>query len=157
MKWFKKVDSLEHLKNIYKKLLITYHPDNNTLTDTTIIMQEINSEYDSLLNSFLYSANTKHKNFDEDNLKKVLVSVMALDANIIIELIGSWIWVSGDTYPIKKELKELAFKWSSSKKMWYYGKMILPYHVNPDIGSIREKYGSTIYKDYEWELPIKLH
>ena len=40
---------------------------------------------------------------------------MANFENITIELIGSWIWVSGDTREIKEKLKEIGFKWASKK------------------------------------------
>ena len=36
------------------------------------------------------------------------------------ELIGSWLWVSGDTYKYRKELKEYGFKFSRKKSAWYY-------------------------------------
>ena len=36
------------------------------------------------------------------------------------EIIGSWLWVSGDTYPIKDKLKGLDFKFAHNKKAWYF-------------------------------------
>ena len=49
MKWFSNINTIADLRNRYKQLLIKYHPDNNPNTDTTAIMQKINSEYDELL------------------------------------------------------------------------------------------------------------
>lgn len=37
-----------------------------------------------------------------------------------IELIGSWLWISGKTFNIKDKLKELGFFFSSSKRAWFY-------------------------------------
>ena len=37
-----------------------------------------------------------------------------------IELIGSWIWISGNTYIIKEQLKELGFFFSGNKKAWFF-------------------------------------
>ena len=40
--------------------------------------------------------------------------------NIKIELIGSWLWLSGDTFKIKDKLKEIGFFYSNNKKAWFY-------------------------------------
>lgn len=37
-----------------------------------------------------------------------------------IELIGSWLWISGKTFSIKEQLKELGFFFSANKKAWFY-------------------------------------
>ena len=142
-KWFANITSLDELRNQYKKLLIKYHPDNNHNLDTTDVMQEINSEYDQLLNHF----KDNHTNTQtETELKKTLNEVIKLHAtNITIELVGTWIWISGKTYPIKDKLCELHFKFSSKRKMWYWGTRSPGYHVQMDMDSIRSKYGSVIY------------
>jgi len=38
---------------------------------------------------------------------------------IRIEIIGSFIWVSGNTKPYKDIVKELGFRWHSSKCSWF--------------------------------------
>lgn len=49
MKWFREteIQNVNDLRSAYKKLLIKYHPDNNE-EETSLQMQEINAEYDSL-------------------------------------------------------------------------------------------------------------
>ena len=42
------------------------------------------------------------------------------DETIKKELIGEWLWISGDTWKHKETLKKLGFRWASKKKMWYY-------------------------------------
>ena len=37
-----------------------------------------------------------------------------------IEIIGNWIWISGDTKNYKEALKELKFRWAPNKKAWSY-------------------------------------
>lgn len=39
---------------------------------------------------------------------------------IEIEIVGQWIWVSGNTYAYKKEFKEIGFKWAKNKQAWYF-------------------------------------
>ena len=48
IKWLNSINSIDELRQKYKELLIKYHPDNNK-DDTTLQMQEINSEYDYLI------------------------------------------------------------------------------------------------------------
>jgi hypothetical protein len=42
---------------------------------------------------------------------------------IEIDIIGSWIWLKGNTYNVKEQIKELGFKWSKNNKAWYLGEM----------------------------------
>ena len=37
-----------------------------------------------------------------------------------LKLDRDWCWVSGDTKPIKEDLKELGFRWSPRRKQWYH-------------------------------------
>ncbi len=40
--------------------------------------------------------------------------------DIKVEVIGSWLWVSGDTFKIKDNLKTLGFFYSHNKKAWFF-------------------------------------
>ena len=52
---------------------------------------------------------------------EILQQLKAIELkNCKIELIGSWLWVSGDTYTIKDKLKELGFFFSGNKKAWFF-------------------------------------
>ena len=64
-------------------------------------------------------------------------------------MVGSWIWVSGDTKEIKEKLKEIGFKWASKKKMWYYGEMKAKNPNPKSMEEIKTKYGSETLKSNE--------
>lgn len=129
MTYFNKINTLEELRKQYKELLKVYHPDNGgNVSD----MQEINAEYDKLFKALkdrhesnatdskesAYSNNIY--NWENDKaLRKTLEKIINFNS-IEIEIIGQWIWVSGNTYKYKKELKEYGFKWASQKKMWHF-------------------------------------
>jgi len=49
--------------------------------------------------------------------RKISKSGFPSDIEFIIE--GSWIWVNGNTYPVKEKLKENGFIWSNKRKAWY--------------------------------------
>ena len=36
------------------------------------------------------------------------------------EICGSWVWVTGNTKPVKEALKGLGFRWSPRKTAWYW-------------------------------------
>lgn len=52
--------------------------------------------------------------------KDITIYDLQKNNNIKIERIGSWIWVSGDTFEIKDTLKEMGFFYSGNKKAWYF-------------------------------------
>ena len=127
--YFKDINTLEELRKQYKELLKKYHPDNG---GDVAIMQEVNAEYDKLFKVL----KDKHDNdttdgeksdydanmYDWENdkaLREVLEKIINFNG-IEILICGQWIWVDGNTYSYKKELKEIGFKWASQKKKWYF-------------------------------------
>lgn len=158
MKWFTGISTLEELRNRYKHLLIKYHPDNNPDVDTTSTMQQINAEYDELLKHFTSSqTNSQNSYSTETELKNVLNEVVKIKADILIELIGSWIWVSGNTYSIRKQLCELGFDWAPKKRMWYWSKSSHRCTSPMEMSVIREKYGSVVYRARQEQEALNVH
>ena len=49
---------------------------------------------------------------------KKLMSIIS--ESTVLKLDRDWVWVSGDTKPIKDDLKELGFRWSPRRKEWYH-------------------------------------
>ncbi len=156
-KYFENVRTLEELRKQYKELLKLYHPDNGGNVSE---MQEINAEYDRMFkilknqheNNFYSkraSTNTEYNNMkydfaEDEKLREMLNKIIHFDG-IDIELVGAWIWVSGNTYACKKQLKELGFKWASQKKMWYWHSEVFQKKSRKTLSmdDIRNYYGST--------------
>jgi hypothetical protein len=62
---------------------------------------------------------------------------------ILIEVIHSWIWVIGNTFPVRKELKKIGLFYASKKQAWYYRSEEHATKVDKKtLDEIREKYGS---------------
>ena len=159
-RYFSNVSSLEQLRKQYRDLLKQYHPDN--VNGSTEACQEINAEYDKLFKVL----KDKHENksadssgssdakadynqniYDWENdkaLREVLQKIINFDG-IEIEVVGQWIWVSGNTYSYKKELKDIGFKWASQKKQWYFHTDTFrkKSHKTLSMDEIRNYYGST--------------
>lgn len=66
-----------------------------------------------------------------------------------IEVIGDWIWLSGNTKQYKDEIKELKFKWSPNKLAWYYheGQFRKKSKNNYSLDELREQFGSEIIEN----------
>lgn len=142
--------SMKDITKAYRKLASKYHPDRNPQGET--MMKMINAAYEAL-GKLDYSENINTgESTASDYLKEIAESLGVISTldNITVELCGSWLWVTGDTKPVKDQLKELGFKWHSQKVCWYkcppnekrkfYGKK------NTDLEDIRTKYGSDIIK-----------
>ena len=149
MKYFTACQTLDELKKEYRRLVMIHHPDHGGSTAT---MQDINTEYEKrfevLKNQHNATADEHHKTTEAPEEFINIINALIKFPGIIVELCGSWLWISGDTIPVKEQLKAAGCRWSSSKKMWYWH--------HPEDGSrwhkgkktmqeIRNKYGSQTY------------
>ena len=146
MKYFNYISNLDELRSEYKKLIKKYHPDNG---GSVRAMQEVNNEYETLFAQLKKQANqasdnqTDTFNFESDVVLRDVVNKI-INFNVEIEIIGCWIWVTGDTYPVKENLKKLNFQWSGKRKAWYFHSE--PYKKRSkkilSLDEIRNYYGS---------------
>ena len=128
------------------KLLKINHPDNGGDTETC---KAINIEYDFLLerlpkdDSGKTAENMKQEIKIDQALREVLNVIIRFDG-LNIEIVGSWIWCDGNSYPYKETLKECGFQWSRARKKWHYTPYESGWHKGQkkDFNEIRNKYGS---------------
>ncbi len=139
---FKGIKGINEAKKIYKQLAKKLHPDTGGSNE---LFKMLNTIYNNILENGIYFSN--ESKFDLE-LEKIISQILHYE-NIIIEVIGSWIWVSGDTKSIKDKLKELNFKWASKKKMWYYGEMKGRNPKQKSMEEIKSKYGCETVKTKE--------
>lgn len=145
-KYFDNITSIEELRKVYKTLLKQYHPDNGGSEEAT---KEINIEYERIFDDLSKKSTTgneikgtsKKSAYTADKtLREVLNKIINLEVDI--EICGSWIWVSGNTYNVKKQLKAAGFRYSKTKKSWYWGELKSFYKKKLTMDDIRNKYGS---------------
>ena len=139
---FRGVEGINEAKRIYKQLAKVLHPDVGGVEES---FQLLNAFYNELIEHKIYFSNDIKIDIE---LEKVISLILHFE-NITIELVGSWIWVSGDTKEHKEKLKELGFKWASKKMMWYFGEMKGRNHKEQSIEDIKAKYGSETLKSKE--------
>jgi hypothetical protein len=74
-----------------------------------------------------------------------------------LEMIGSWLWVSGYTWKYKDQLKELGLNFAPDKRLWYWrpsDERSGNAHPIP-IDLIREKYGTDApEKPFVFDQPV---
>ncbi len=147
MKFFKDCNTLDEVKAAYKKLAFEHHPDRG---GDTAIMQAINAEYAFATAKLLKGANLSEEE-TEQQIKfseeyRAIIEQIAHLPGIIIELVGLWIWVTGETYPLRKELKAAGLFFAPKKQAWYYRSEDLKElrGSRKSLDEIRSKYGSEV-------------
>ena len=140
---FREVTGINEAKKIYKTLAKILHPD--MPNGDTESFKLLNAVYNDLIENKIYFSNSYKIDVE---LEKIISLILHFE-NIKIELVGNWVWVSGETKEIKDKLKEIGFKWASKKKMWYYGEMKAKNPNPKSMEEIKSKYGSETIKSNE--------
>lgn len=119
IQFFKNVETLEQLKKQYRTLAKKHHPDlADNKEEATKTMKAINKEYEILFEQL--KTNDKHSKNENVNTFKDIINEL-IKHDITIDIVGSWLWVYGQgTFNIKDTLKKIGFRWSKSKKKWYF-------------------------------------
>ena len=152
MKWFKNPSTMEELRKQYRQLMKKHHPDVGGNTEDA---KEINSEYDRLYAILSrqeaqerpqgeqeYKDTTEDKAAEDRAIRAVLDALAGIDADV--EIIGSWVWVTRNSYPHRQLLKSLNFRYASRKRAWYFHADEYRRRSKREVtlDEIREKYGS---------------
>jgi len=154
--WFKDTHTLEELRKAYRKLAMLHHPDKG---GNTANMQQINAEYDYLSKNLIesntgFSEGRKYyeQTFSAD-LKSKINEVINIP-DVTIEVIGSWIWITGNTRTVKEQLKASGFTFSHNKAAWFWHSG--EYRKNNgavfNIDDIRQMWGSQTIESEEEEF-----
>ena len=147
--YFKDCKSKEDAKKLYKKLAFKHHPDKGGDVE---IMKAINNEFDEFIKNFKEEKKDSKKEYEfKATTYRSLIEQLIKFDNIVIDIVGCFIWITGDTYSVKEELKTLGFRYSKNKKSWYiapeeYMKNRVNYKKKYSMNEIKNKYGCTSIK-----------
>lgn len=145
----KTISDLDGLKQEYRKLANKYHPDKG---GSTAQFQELQNEYEKLRNKILSGSDLSELEKEneiviDDALRAAVNAIITLEG-INIELIGKWIWVSGNTYPVRTVFSAAGFKFIKKNNIpyWVYKGVESSSRGGTDMQDIVKKYGSTPIK-----------
>ena len=158
LKYFRNVRTLEELKKAYRVLAMANHPDRGGDLEK---MKEINAEYDAVFQKVKnLHTNAKGETYTKETeeapeeFRNIIDRLMKM-VGVHVEVIGSFIWLSGNTKAHKDAIKELGFKWSKNKGMWYkspdgYRRKS---RINHSIDDIRDMFGVQ-FDGYGFSSPL---
>jgi hypothetical protein len=139
------IKDIDSLKKQYFKLAKKYHPDAG---GTTSQFQQLQSEYEKLLQALLkgstFTTEQKENEIELDKaMRGIIDAIISLDG-IVIELIGKWLWISGNTYPVRTVLKSagLQFRKKEGQPYWVYAGVESKSKGGTSMEEIKKKYGS---------------
>lgn len=123
--YLKDAKNLQELKREYFKLAKKLHPD--ITKDSGESMKQLNNEYDHLKTTLKNDIKIdkdylKETVFSMDYFKDIITELLKY-SNITIEIVGSWLWISGiGTYAIKDKILYEKFncKFSKSQRKFYW-------------------------------------
>ena len=150
--YFNRCFSIEQVKEKYRELCKQHHPD---LGGDTATMQAINREY-------AFESDQARRRADTDNqgeahfqsmrevdelIRQAIEDVIHLE-DINIEICGLWVWISGNTKPVKTTLKDAGYKWAKKKLKWYFaGVPSRRGRGRYSMQQIRDRYGSEVVEN----------
>jgi curved DNA-binding protein CbpA len=140
--YFEGCKTLNEVKSLFKKLALKHHPDR--MGGNEEIMKEINHQYELIAKNPFFKFDSANEECKKDyrDFPEIITKIIRFD--IAIEVCGNWIWLSGNTYRYRKQLREFGFLYAHLKKMWYWR----PYDYKSfnqstkSMQYIRKKYGS---------------
>lgn len=123
MKYFTNCKTIEDVKKLYRELAKKLHPDcGGNAEEFKAMMNEYRAAFERYKNIHTNAAGeTYEKETTEspDEYADIINQVIHFDG-VTVEIIGTWIWLTGNTMIYKDDIKAAGFWWSKSKKAWYY-------------------------------------
>ena len=148
LKFFKECKNLEDVKKTYRQLCFKYHPD-IFKGDNGETMKAINNEYEVAFKMFKgihadeNADDETQNNAETPEMFKDIVNGLIHCYGVQIDIVGSWVWLTGNTFEHKDIIKNLGFKWASRKKAWYWHSENdgCHSHSKMTLDEIKNKYG----------------
>lgn len=158
--FFAGLETPAEINRVYKTLSAVFHPDNG---GTVEAFQELNAQRTAALAalehseavpaevlelpaSTLYLPEKSETTTSLVQALKDLIDKAQTIPGVHLELCGSWLWATGETKPVKDDLKNLGFRWSHNKAAWYWRDPSKPYHRRGkrrfSMDEIRDRHGS---------------
>jgi len=161
--YFANCGTFDQLKQEYRKLAMKHHPDKGGDAE---IFKEIVNQYERAVNYMAaHGENKDGTKYTEEQRKATILEnekyITAINAvinipNIIIEVIGSWVWITGNTFACKAELRAAGYFFASTKKAWYFrtDENKVTSYKKQTLDEIKTKYGAQNISNYRTSYRI---
>jgi len=139
--FFYQCRTLREVKQTYKSLAMQHHPDRGGDEET---MKLLNFEYEQIINNPFFNFSGQSEAEKESYLKFPEIINRVLNLDLIIEVCGQWVWISGNTYQHREHLRKSGFYFARNKQLWYWRPQeYSSSNRNPlEMDKIRALYGS---------------
>lgn len=147
MKYFTGCKTIDDVKSRYHELCKKLHPDNGgNGADFVAMRKEYKTAFETYKNIHVNAAGEtyeKETNETPEQYADIIDRIIHCEG-VKIEIIGSWIWITGNTFTYKDLFHEIGFSWSKSKKAWYYAgeKLEGKRRGRYSMKQLRDKWGS---------------
>jgi len=141
--YFAGCNSLLEVKAKFRELAFILHPDKG---GSTAEMQDLLNQFHAILKNPVFRFSEASKPEQESfGIFADIVSQLAGFNGLKCEICGLWLWVSGNTYFFRAQLKEMGFFFAPQKKMWYWrpAEAATKNKKPLEMEKIRQKYGSN--------------
>lgn len=142
--YFDHITTMDGLRAEYRRLIKINHPDAGGDEN---VMKAINLAYENAVEYIRrHGEKAEADKAAADVPAEFMAAVSAVIAcpGLIVEIVGSWLWVTGDTYRNRDRLKAAGYRWAAKKSAWYWhpadqavGRM-----SRMSLDEIRDKYGA---------------
>jgi len=154
--------NVNDVKSRYRQMCFVCHPDTGGSDEA---MKELNRMYREALErcdgsksmgddgkerTYRYNPDVEQGIMDKIN---ELLHLRLTDVQIL--LVGYWVWITGNTRPVKEKLKEAQCRWHGKRGMWYWhDEGYRTHYSKADFGNICAKYGVQRVEDNERSLVV---
>ena len=116
-------------------------------------MKAINNEYSKAIELMLRGGKLSSEDYEKsikynELYRQAIENIIPIEG-IIIDLVGSWIWVTGNTYPVREQIKKAGYFFAGKKQAWYFRSEEYKFKgtgESLDLDEIKNKYGSERIK-----------
>ena len=146
--WFEGCETVNDVRAIYRKAALKWHPDRGGDQE---MMKLLNLAYEVALKGRHGETSTdtegrEHTYYYNADLERELmakVSELIKIKGIVIDLVGVWLWIGGETKAHKEELKTLGCRWHSGRALWFWRKQGYrsTYAKNMSMEDLKAAYG----------------
>lgn len=153
-RYFENVKTAEELKKRFREIAKKLHPDcGGDAEEFKRMRQEYSDAWERVKNHHVNSEGEHYEKETEEAPEEFMdiISKFIHLEDLTVEVIGSWIWVTGNTQEHREELKAAGLKYAGNKKAWYFHFGVYRKRSKRrfTMEDLREEYGSTEVRDFK--------